>query len=250
MTLQELLGNMNNRLGQALAPSPFLASQGVSPDQAPAMQDYARRQFGMGLLSSVGSGAPIGARLGQAFNYAGSGLDRATQMSTRASEFAREQARREAADATQASQFGQELGLRQGAADTQKDQFRDTFKQNQQQLDATIKHQTAMEGIARSTGNAEAASAAAEAGIRRQQLEQTVARDKAIQAIIDEPGPLTTDKIKRIQVQSLKFNGGAFAPPTLAEQLAQAFGGGGLGTPPAPPSQAQILQAGQRPPGQ
>lgn len=253
MTLSQLLQTMNAKLGQAIVPSSYLAGQGIGADQAPGVQDYARRQFGMGLLSSVGTGAPVGARLGQAFGYAGAGADRAVQGISHGQDFERQQSRLERQDAAQVGQWGAENAQRAATWEQQRDQFKQSLDLNKAQLEQASAHATAMEGIARTSGSAQAASAFSEARIRQQQLEQTVKRDQAIQSIIDEPGPLTDEKIKRIQVQSLKFSGGAFAPPTLAEQLAQAFGGAGLGAQPNPPGSmptpAQILQAGQRPPG-
>jgi hypothetical protein len=253
----DFFSNLANGVGGTILPSAYLQGQGIDPSQQQPLQRAALGQLGMGLLSSIGTGQPFGERLGQAFNYAGTNANQQVRQIVKEQGDKEAMAIQKAHDAAQQGQWNTENALRQGQFEAQKSQFKATLDQNQAQLEQAKAHETAMEGIARTSASAEAANAASEAAIRRQQLEQTVAQQKAIQAILDEPGPLTDDKIKRIQVQNLKFSGGAFTPPSLAQQIAQAFGGAPLGgaapgqNPPGTmPSVQQILAAGQRPPGQ
>lgn len=253
----DFFSNLANGVGGTILPSAYLQGQGIDPNQQQPLQRAALGQLGMGLLSSIGTGQPFGTRLGQAFDYAGTNANQQVRQIVKEQGDKEAEARQAARDAAQQGQWATENTLRQNQFDAQKDQFKQTLDANQKALEDASKHQKAMEDIARTTGNASASSAASEAAIRRQQLEQTVAQQKAIQSILDEPGPLTDDKIKRIQVQNLKFSGGAFTPPSLAQQIAQAFGGAPLGAgapgqnpPGTMPTTQQILAAGQRPPGQ
>ncbi len=256
--IADFFSNMGSRLGGAVLPGAYLQGQGITdPTQQTNLQRAALSQFGLGLLSQYGSNKSIGDRLGSAFGVAGENANQQVRQIVNQNERAAAGAEQAAREKAQQNQWTTENTLRQSQFEAQKDEFKQTLNANQAALESAGKHQKAMEDIARTSGNAQAASAASEAAIRRQSLEQTVAQQKAVQAILDEPGPLTDDKIKRIQVQNLKFSGGAFTPPSLAQQIAQAFGGQGLGAQPgapAPqgtmPSTAQILAAGQQPPGQ
>lgn len=74
--ISNILASFGNRIGGSLLPSVYMQNTGMTPEDQQAAQQAALRQFGLGLLSNIGSGKGFGYGLGRAMDFAsGSGAD-------------------------------------------------------------------------------------------------------------------------------------------------------------------------------
>lgn len=122
MALKDVLQRFSAGFAQRLQPAEQLASMGLTPDQVAAAQTQALRRFGMGMLSNIGTGNPLGAGLGQAFQAAGPAY---TQELGQVAEMGR----RSRAEKTDAQRRAEDVAYRNSRAAAEDSQFEQTFKQ-------------------------------------------------------------------------------------------------------------------------
>lgn len=214
--IRNFFDTMGSNLGGAIMPGAYLQGQGIDPEQQKAIQQAALRQFGMGLLGSVGTGAPIGPRLGQAFHYAGENAQGQVAQAAQQSRFNRQENRADMQDLERGNQLNLENAARQRGALDAEARFNIESKQRQQQLDDASRHATAMEGYAKTSADASAAEALSMAQTRKAALERQVAQDKEIAAIYADKTLSPDQKTRALQDASLKFSGGVYNYNPLA----------------------------------